>query len=174
MIKTPRLLLRPWEEGDGDMLAALLANPQAMVDMGGPVGREASNRKLDRFRSALQKLGVCKWYVERDGAFVGYCGVMPSDASHALGAHYEIGWRLLPQFWGLGLATEAALAALDHALTIIGIPEILAYTAADNHRSQNVMTRLDLRRDPARDFTMFYDDVGDWHGLVWVADGHCC
>jgi RimJ/RimL family protein N-acetyltransferase len=42
--------------------------------------------------------------------------------------------------------------------------EILAYTSPDNLRSQAVMARLKLHRDPSRDFRL---DV--WHGLVWVA-----
>ena len=55
--------------------------------------------------------------------------------------------------------------ALDDAFGRAGLKEILAYTAADNARSQAVMSRLGLTRDPARDFTM---DNG-WRGMVWVA-----
>jgi RimJ/RimL family protein N-acetyltransferase len=46
---------------------------------------------------------------------------------------------------------------------------VLAYTAIDNLRSQAVMERLGLRRDPMLDFDVLYDDV-PWHGLVWVAE----
>jgi RimJ/RimL family protein N-acetyltransferase len=46
--------------------------------------------------------------------------------------------------------------------------EIIAYTSDDNLRSQAVMDRLRMKRDPARDFTMT-NDAGPWHGLVWVA-----
>jgi hypothetical protein len=48
------------------------------------------------------------------------------------------------------------------------LSEVLAYTTADNLRSRAVMTRLRLRRDPARDFGQPYP-LGLWHGLVWVA-----
>jgi RimJ/RimL family protein N-acetyltransferase len=47
---------------------------------------------------------------------------------------------------------------------------MLACTAPDNTRSQAVMARLRLRRDPARDFTLPRPGLPDWHGLVWVAD----
>ena len=47
--------------------------------------------------------------------------------------------------------------------------EVLSYTAPDNLRSQAVMERLSLRRDPARDFTAQYGTL-QWRGLVWVAD----
>lgn len=44
-----------------------------------------------------------------------------------------------------------------------------SYTAADNQRSQAVMRRLNLKRDPTRDFTARYPR-GDWSGLVWVVE----
>jgi RimJ/RimL family protein N-acetyltransferase len=71
--------------------------------------------------------------------------------------------------WGYGYATEAARAALDDAFTRMGFPEILAYTASDNLRSQAVMTRLQMRRDPSRDFVADYNSVKAWQGLMWVA-----
>jgi hypothetical protein len=49
------------------------------------------------------------------------------------------------------------------------LSEVLAYTSADNVRSQQVMTRLELRRDRSRDFTKHDDGYGMWSGLVWVA-----
>ncbi len=66
--------------------------------------------------------------------------------------------------WGRGYATESAQAALDDAFRRKPLDEILSYTSADNLRSQAVMARLGLRREPARDFT-----TGSWRGLVWVA-----
>jgi RimJ/RimL family protein N-acetyltransferase len=60
-------------------------------------------------------------------------------------------------------------AALDDAFTRAGLDEILAYTSVDNLRSQAVMERLGLRRDPMLDFDLLNDDV-PWHGLVWVAE----
>jgi RimJ/RimL family protein N-acetyltransferase len=76
---------------------------------------------------------------------------------------------LVRHAWGHGYATEAARAALSDAFTRVGLTEVLAYTALDNLRSQAVMDRLQLRRDPSRDFTADYDTVKGWRGLVWVA-----
>jgi hypothetical protein len=50
----------------------------------------------------------------------------------------------------------------------VGLTEVLAYTAPTNLRCPAEMDRLRLRRDPWRDFTARYDDVGARHGLVWV------
>ncbi|MCA3583213.1 MAG: hypothetical protein IOC90_06055 [Methylocystis sp.] len=46
--------------------------------------------------------------------------------------------------------------------------EALAHTADGNLRSQAVMARLHMQRDPSRDFTRNDDGVKAWRGLVWV------
>jgi RimJ/RimL family protein N-acetyltransferase len=60
-------------------------------------------------------------------------------------------------------------SALTDAFTRIGLTEIIADTAPDNPRSQAVMARLQMQRDPARDFIADYDGIQGWRGLVWVA-----
>jgi len=82
-----------------------------------------------------------------------------------------VGWRLAREAWGQGYAAEAARAALVDAFRVTGLKEVLSYTSEDNQRSQSVMRRLALRRDPSRDFVAEYDRAGPWRGLVWVADG---
>lgn len=169
-IVTPRLRLRSWRGSDREPLAAMLADPEVMRDLGGAVGRAASDAKLDRYAAAHARYGVCRWAVEsREGEFLGYAGVMPSPDGHPLGPHFDIGWRLVRRAWGNGYATEAATAALHDAFARAGLAEVLACTAPDNVRSRAVMDRLRLRRDPSRDFTADVEGVGVWHGLVWVA-----
>jgi RimJ/RimL family protein N-acetyltransferase len=63
----------------------------------------------------------------------------------------EIGWRLSRDAWGNGYATEAARAALDFGFGS-GLEEIVSMTSTTNLRSQAVMQRLGMHRDPADDF----------------------
>ncbi|WP_315838033.1 GNAT family N-acetyltransferase [Bradyrhizobium prioriisuperbiae] len=170
MIKTDRLRLRPWHETDRDSFATMNADPEVMHDLGGPIGRVASDAKLDRYVAAFNRHGFCRWVIENHaGDFLGYAGVMPAGPDHPLGRHFEIGWRLVRSAWGHGYVTEAAQGALDDAFKRAGLQEIVSYTAADNLRSQAVMSRLGLQRDGSRDFTAHYQSTGAWHGLIWVA-----
>lgn len=73
----------------------------------------------------------------------------------------EIGWRLARSAWGKGYATEAARRALRFAFEDRGLDEVVSFTSAGNLRSQAVMERIGMTRDPAGDFD---------HPLV--ADGH--
>jgi RimJ/RimL family protein N-acetyltransferase len=169
-LRTARLTLRPWREDDRSVFAALNADPEVTRDLGGPLSRAASDAKLDRYRAAFEQHGFSRLAIEdRQGAFVGYAGVMPAAFDHPLAPHAEIGWRLVRSAWGKGYATEAARAALDDVFARVGLEEVLAYTAVDNLRSQAVMARLGLRREPLLDFDTLHDDL-PWHGLVWVAE----
>lgn len=151
------------------------ADPGVMHDLGGPISRVDSDRKLDAYTTGFERHGHSRWLIEvsshddRSGEFVGYAGVAAhTDDDHPLGQHHDIGWRLTRDAWGHGYATEAARAALTDVFERIGLAEVVSYTAPGNLRSRAVMERLDLRRDPSRDFTATYPDVGQWTGLVWT------
>ncbi|MFN3523716.1 MAG: GNAT family N-acetyltransferase [Phenylobacterium sp.] len=160
-IETDRLILRAWTAADRAPLAAMLADPEVMRDYGGPLSRADSDAKLDRYQTAVERLGYGRLAVtDRAGDFLGYVGVMPISEQHrAAGEGVEIGWRLVRSAWGRGFATEAARAALDHGFVEHGFAEVLAYTAPDNHRSLAVMARVGLVRQPERDFVYDADGV---------------
>lgn len=167
MISTPRLLLRPWREADREAFAAMHADAEVMHDLGGVFDRARSDAKFDRYKAAFDTNGFCRWAIEdRTGAWLGYTGIMPHGPDHPLGVHADIGWRLVRSAWGQGYATEGAMAALDDGFARVGLTEVLAYTSTDNLRSQAVIARLSLMRDPSRDFTI---PESGWHGLVWIA-----
>src|SRR6266850_2934402 len=88
----------------------------------------------------------------------------PSERTIRSVAMNEIGWRLIREAWGHGYATEAARAALIDVFRRVKLIEVLAYTDAQNIRSQAVMRRLGLSRDASRDFAIYSDRLGTWRG----------
>jgi RimJ/RimL family protein N-acetyltransferase len=64
----------------------------------------------------------------------------------------EVAWRLHPDHWGHGYATEGARAALGYGFGPAGLDEIIAFTTTLNVRSQAVMERIGMARDPGADF----------------------
>src|SRR5262245_15311618 len=75
MIKTPRLLLSKWDDRHREAFAAMHADPDVMVDLGGPINESESCRKFERYRAAQREHGVSRWTIEKsDGAFVRYAG----------------------------------------------------------------------------------------------------
>ncbi len=169
MIITERTVLRSWRNEDLDAFSAMTADPEVMADSGGPISRDASAQKMVRYREAESRLGYGRMVVtSREGEFLGYVGIAQVDAGHPCAGANEIGWRLVRKAWGFGLATEAARAALEDGFLRCGLEEVISFTEATNLRSQAVMRKLELERDPSRDFETSYDGFS-WSGLVWVA-----
>lgn len=169
-LETERLFLSPWLESDRERLIALYADPLASRDFGRILRRDESEKTFETYLSAFEAYGFTRWKLTlKDGTFIGTTGVMRVIDHQALGTHDEIGWRLLPEFWGKGYATEAARAAQFDAQTRCGLRDIITYTAPDNPASEAVMKRLGYIRAPERDFSAHYPTVvGVWHGRVWT------
>jgi RimJ/RimL family protein N-acetyltransferase len=152
-LRTDRLLLRQWRDADLAAWAAMNADPQVREYFPEVLGAEQSAASLAHFRAGLAERGWGWWAVEvtASGAFIGMTGLDPVDEELPFGG-VEIGWRLAREAWGHGYATEAARATLAYGFDRLGLTEILAITAAGNERSQAVMRRLGMTREPADDF----------------------
>jgi RimJ/RimL family protein N-acetyltransferase len=154
-LHTPRLQLREWQDQDRDAFAAMNQDPQVMEHFPGPMPRAASNAFVDRLEEIHASRGYTLWVVEvissprGSTSFAGFTGLMPPSFDPPF-AHanpcVEVGWRLWPQWWGLGIATEAARASIDYGFAEVGLPEIVSFTVTANTRSRAVMERLGMNR----------------------------
>jgi ribosomal-protein-alanine N-acetyltransferase len=178
-IRTERLVLRDWGDGDLEPFAALNADAEVMEHFPSTLTRAESDDLVERIRHQAVDAGFSLWAVEvadpepsrpgpadpgpsdgRPGStwrtgFAGFTGIIrpPFVVSGRIDAGtVEIGWRLARWAWGRGLATEAASAVLGAAFTEFGLEEVVSFTVADNLRSQAVVQRIGLRRAPDRDF----------------------
>lgn len=152
-MRTQRLLLRRWRDGDRKPFAELNADPAVMAHLQGTMSREASDAFIDRIEAFWNERGWGLWAVEVPDVvpFIGYVGLWPAD--YVTGQPMvEVGWRLASQHWGRGYATEAARQALRFGFEGIGLEEIVSFTVPQNVRSWRVMERIGLVRDPSGDF----------------------
>lgn len=155
-LHTSRLLLRAWRPADREPFAALNADPAVMEHFPATLDREQSDALADTIEARFAMHGWGLWAVEvkASGEFAGFVGLAPITAGRfpfrADGP--EVGWRLARRFWGAGYATEAAREALRHGFEVVGAREIVSFTATTNQRSQAVMRRLGMGRDPREDF----------------------
>ena len=155
MIVTDRLVLRRWTDADRPAFAAINGDSRVHDWLGGPISAEASNALIDRINAGIDLQGFGLWAAERraDGRLAGMIGLSRVAAGDLpVGPCVEIGWRLHPDVWGQGLASEGARAALDWGFGPGGLEEIVAFTAETNRASQAVMRRIGMAPDPARDF----------------------
>lgn len=154
-IRTERLLLRQWRDTDRAPFAAMNADPEVMEHFPAPLTPPQSDEFVDRMREHLERHGWGLWAVEvgetRD--FIGFVGLWPAGFDPFRSEEIvEIGWRLTRSAWGHGYATEAARGVLRHAFDVLELTEVVSFTAATNVRSQAVMERIGMHRDPSSDF----------------------
>ena len=153
-LQTERLLLRRWRDEDLAALARMNADPLVMEHFPAPLSREESANMLRRLELSFRRHGIGFWAVEvRDGEpLIGFVGLSPVDPALAFAPAVEIGWRLTKEHWGLGLAHEAATAALEYGFRSLELEKIVSYTTAGNQLSRRLMERLGMSHDPTADF----------------------
>lgn len=153
-LETGRLLMRGWRQADRVLFAAMNSDPRVVEHLVGPLTRQESDDLVDRIGQRWRELGYGLWAVERKdvAGFIGYVGLWPATFDAHFTPAVEVGWRLDPEHWGHGLATEAARAALCFGFNEVGLGEIVSFTAAANERSWRVMERLGMRWDSHGDF----------------------
>ncbi len=155
-LTTKRLRLRRWRDSDRSEYAALNADPRVRRWYPGPLDTATSNALIDRFEAQRQDTGFALWAVEVTSSgkgpapFVGALGLQVPSFPAPFEHHeplVEIAWQLHPDWWGMGIATEGADAAMKFGLATCGLAEVVAFTVPPNIASQAVMQRIGMRYD---------------------------
>ena len=155
---TERLTFRPGALADAELLDALNRAPGVMefLDREPPSLEHLRTVELpEQMRVSSDHPGYGMWLarLKPSGEFVGRFTLQPN--SPGIG-DAEIGYRLLPAFWGSGLATEGASELLRYGLADLHANRIVATTMAVNVRSRQVMERIGLTH--VRTFHVKFDD----------------
>ncbi len=145
---TRRLLLRPPRDTDLDVLTALHADPAVnrFCSAATPHGRTATEAQLRAWMDHWQAHGFGHWAIaERDTPelLIGFGGLMHrSVAGHAgLFLYY----RITPQAWGRGLASEMAQQAFGQAFEQRHDGTVVAAVLPDNAPTRKTLEGLGLR-----------------------------
>lgn len=153
-LTTRRLRLRRWQPADAEPFAILNADLRTVQYVPGPLSRADSDAFLDRIEAHFRAEGFGLWALEVPGVtpFAGFVGLnVPRFAAHFVPC-VEIGWRLAPDYWGRGYATEGARAALGFGFDRLQLDQIVSFTVPQNRASRLVMERIGMTRDSADDF----------------------
>lgn len=154
-LMTARLRLRQWTDADKPAFAAINADPEVMEHFPSTLSRAESDDFVDRMRAHLDDNDWGLWAAEvlDTAELIGFVGLWPIGFDPFRGREQrEIGWRLARSAWGHGYASEAAAEALRFAFEELGWTEVVSFTAVTNTRSQAVMERIGMTRDPSSDF----------------------
>ena len=155
ILHTKRLRLEPFDESHLDGLNAMNSLPEVVRHVGGQTeSREQTAAVIARVRRCWAAWGTSWWaLVELETSRIAGAGCIqylrrdaaPPEDLHSLTANpMEIGWRLHPDFWRRGLATEAAQRMAAFAFDTFPIQELVAVRAPENLDSGRVMDRLGM------------------------------
>ena len=145
-LMTSRLVIRCMSGADAAFMLTLLNEPswlRFIGDRGIRTIGEATIYIVQGPVAMYENLGFGLCIVElKDLARpVGMCGLTKRDYLEAP----DIGFGVLPDYWGNGYAYEAAAAVLHFAKTDLGLKRVLATTRLDNVASQKLLETLGLR-----------------------------
>ena len=141
LIDTPRLRLRRRVPEDIESIIVMDSDPEVRRFMGGPLDPDI-HRKGVLANIIAGRPEHRSWAIEwKDRAgFLGMCLLRPLEGT----GFTCIGWRLMRQHWGQGVATEAARAVLDQALHALAIDPIVAIVDPRNLASIRVAEKIGL------------------------------
>ncbi|MGI8957099.1 MAG: GNAT family N-acetyltransferase [Chthoniobacterales bacterium] len=160
VIETPRLFLRHFTAADLDVLAELMANPDFMRFSSGAFTREQTATFLfDRVIAPAQaglpsQLAVI---LREENRLIGYCGFFRQLVDEV--NEIEIGYRLHPDYWNRGLATEAARAVRAYAFDVLRLERVISLIHPENHASRRVAEKNGMTLEKTTIFRGFPSQV---------------
>lgn len=139
-IDTARLVLRPFTLNDKEAVISLLSNPVFMEwSIHGVYTADDARNVLRHDVEEQAERGFSKYAVidKSTGHIVGYCGISVMEVEGMM--LREIGYRLLPEARGRGIATEATSAVIRDGFDRCNLPSIDAIVEPGNLPSIRIL-----------------------------------
>lgn len=152
LIETDRLRLREFTLDDAPFVLKLVNEPAWLENIGDKSVHsldDACNYLLQGPIKSYQDNGYGLYLTELKlkGEPVGMCGLVKREFFE----NPDVGFAFLPQYWGLGFASEAARATLDYAQQHLHINTVLGLTSMGNASSMRVLEKIGLKFDKVVD-----------------------
>jgi len=155
-VETERLVLRRWHEDDRAAVVDIWADPDVWRAvgpgvMGVPFDADYAAGRFEHHLSHWEQHGFGLWLAQErvSGQVAGWVGAAHPTYVPELAEAVEIAWTLRRPFWGQGLASEGAAAAVQSTFAHAVLDEVISLINPANVRSISVAERLGM--SPASD-----------------------
>ena len=143
IVQSKRLILRHMTASDAAFIFKLVNEPSWLENIGDRnvhSVQDAERFIQDKVLAMYETCGFGMYVVESKvhGVPIGTCGVVRRETLPSA----DIGYALLPEFWGQGFALEAASAVIDYAHEVLKLPPLLAIVSPANARSCRLLEKL--------------------------------
>lgn len=161
--RTRRLLLTRIEQADSAELIRMHQDPRVAAMLGGPRTDGEWSSVAGELAAHWEQHGF-GWWMARDaqsGQLIGRGGLRRVEVCGVM--ETEIGFSVVPEFWGRGYATELARVAVAQGFVKLGLADVVSFTQPGNEALRRVMEKTGLSYE--RDF----DHAGLPHVLYRLA-----
>lgn len=141
-IKTNRLLLRQFQESDIESVFKGLSHPEVIKYYGVSYNSLEATKVQMEFFYDLEKNKTGIWWAVcnlDNSIFYGASGLNSLSKEHKKA---EIGFWLMPEFWGKGIIQEVVPLICEHGFDMLGLHRIEALIETENSNSKSVMSKL--------------------------------
>jgi len=171
---TARLVVRQFVDDDATFLHDLHSRPEVFTPLGMEPSSDTAEEllRIRRFRDLFGEAGDFGiWGLALlNGTLIGLVMLKPL---RPLADHdgMEVGWRLHPDFWGNGYATEGASGLLRLAFSDRQLSEVFAVIEPSNERSRAVADRIGMQKLGMLEYAgvpheLLKIDVNQWHSRL--------
>jgi RimJ/RimL family protein N-acetyltransferase len=161
ILETPRLMLRHQVPADLDDLWTLYCDPEITKYIpDAPRTREEARQELEWHMNGHPRnpqLGLWATIHKESGKFIGRCGLLPWTIEGR--QEVEVAYTIAREYWGQGLATEAAQAILQYGFKTLNLSRIVSLIDPDNGASQRVAEKMGMtfeKRVDEGEYTPFF------------------
>lgn len=137
--------MRSLQTSDLDALTAIWADSEVtrfLPSRGIPISRDNTAKSLKSFVKHWQQRGYGIWAIIENcsSQMVGYCGLRYLDELDEV----EVLYGLASAYWGRGIATKAAKAAISYGFNVANLDKVIAMALPDNLASRRVIEKAGL------------------------------
>lgn len=171
--ETERLNFRLLKESDFDTWIDFFNDSRApkylgMQEIGSPLEqcKDWFNRVMERYEKNLGGLNVL--IDKNTHEFIGQCGLLVQEVDGI--SELEIGYSILPGYWNMGYATEAAIKCRDYAFEHNFAESIISIIHIENTKSERVAIKNGMVKTKQTTFmnlpvNIFRIDKMDWERM---------
>ena len=146
ILETDRLFLREYVEDDAEAFFQLNSDPEVLrfvPDKGLLNVEQARQILVDHPIADYRKYGFGRGacILKKTGEQIGFAGLKYLEEF----GEVDLAFRLMRAYWGMGLATEAALASVRFGFADLGLKRIIGLVMPENKASVRVLEKAGLR-----------------------------
>ncbi len=147
MIETERLILRPWQDSEADILYKYASDPEVGPIAGWPV-HTSVEESLEIIRTVFAAPETYAVVLKETGEPVGSCGIMFANSLHSANmkdGEAEIGYWIGKPYWGRGLIPEAVKALLARCFIDLKLDAVWCGYYDGNIKSKRVCEKIGFK-----------------------------